>query len=172
MSQASERGRNFEERIAKTIRKILKIDIKRDGRSGAGVNKSDLMDWYLAFPFHVELKDHESISVKEWYRQAKQHGTAQRPAAMFFAMGEDNLAVLSVEELLHLIKRTWDLETEIAELRKPVNRFETNEEGQTVDVSASECRNGHIIASGGKCLQPDCPFSHGYRPPKEQRKKR
>jgi hypothetical protein len=83
MSLSSERGKTFELDVAKLIRKKTGKRAVRDSRSGALWNRpsdisTDLPD------IHIECKDHETVKVKEWMRQATEAASfTQKPVVAF-----------------------------------------------------------------------------------------
>jgi hypothetical protein len=148
MSEASHRGKSFEREVAKLLRSKLGVRVERDKRSGAGVNKADITNYYSDLPLHLELKDQETLKIKEWYRQCKAGATALHFPTLVFRADDEILACLSLADLVNLLVEVKEQRAEIVDLRAPVN---------------DTCKNGHITQGLPFCLQRDCKYSRGYR---------
>lgn len=186
MSKSSDRGRNFELKVAALIRKKLGVKVARDSRSGAGVNKSDIADHFQEIPFHLELKDHEKLNVKESMRQAMDGASFSRVPVMVFPMDETTLACIQFDDLLNLVLEIADYKAEIDDLRKPISpetkvtwAGKSLDDIPSVDVAIDRkklkkaierkttfCRAGHVADEYGYCLQVTCKYSRGYTKPK------
>jgi hypothetical protein len=191
MSVASERGKNFELKVAKRLRSKLNISVARDKRSGASWNKADITDYWSKLPLHLELKDQENIKIQEWFRQSVASSSFGKAPTVIFASDEEVLATLRLDDLLNFLVEITDMRAEIDDLRKPVETIKQRPE-QVLDVvgiksqhikedlekteekviecGATTCREGHIADVYGYCLQSTCKYSRGYRKPKEKRK--
>ena len=183
MSESSQRGKLFELKVAKILRSKLGARVSRDRRSGAGINKSDISDYYQDIPLHLELKDQETIKVKEWFRQASDAASFAQAPAVVFAMEEEVLAVVRFSDLVNFVREIADLRAEIDDLRAPVvsapapPRISPTEVPDLKPVvehkinrGAITCRNGHIADQWGYCMQLDCKYSRGYKPPKAKKR--
>lgn len=187
MSVSSQRGKVFEQEVAAIIRKKLGARVARDRRSGAGVNKSDLSDYYQELPFSIECKDQETIKVKEWMRQAIDAASFTQIPTLVFRADEEILATVRFEDLVNLAVEIADLRAEINDLRAPAvytikpqppviniitEEVEVDEKGEPIPKSANIRpdikldKEGHITDQFGYCNQKGCKYSRGYKPPK------
>lgn len=168
MSVASKRGKDFELKVAKMIRSKLKIRVQRDKRSGAGINKSDISDYYSELPLHLEIKDQETIKIKEFFRQAKDSaGTGISPAVVFKADNEV-LVCLRFNDLLNFLAEIKDQQKDIEQLRNPqINSIKISHDivvsGFDMKKHKIFCRSGHIADIHGYCEWKDCIYSRGYK---------
>lgn len=172
MSDASERGKTFEKKIAKVLRKKLGVKVTRDSKSGAGTNKSDINDWLNELPVRLELKDQETIKIKEWFKQAVNATAPNQVPAMAFAMDLEVLVCLRFEDLLDFFIELKDQRAEIDDLRTPVVHMGVDiakGKDKTVYSVQKSCREGHLSDEYGYCQQIRCKYSRGYRPPKVKR---
>lgn len=189
MSIASDRGKSFELKVASLIRKKLGARVTRDRRSGAGVNRADMSDYYNDIPLHIEVKDQQTVKIKEWYDQACEASSFMRTPVVVYR--DDNLIMCALEfsNLLNFILEIADQKAEIDDLRRPtvgdaldgavtavragvpimstpaVERVKT-----TIAQKLTNCRNGHLADEYGYCMQLGCPYSRGYKKPKAKRK--
>lgn len=182
MSEAFDKGRDTEREVATLIRKKLKVQVQRDSRSGAGLHKADIRDYYQEIPLFIECKDQETLKVKEWMRQTIAGASFNQTPTLVFRMDSEGLmAVLPFADLLNFLLEIKDLREEVADLRLPVATFTppavdkvlTDVEKQVTSVTKAkidrggrQCRNGHLTDDYGYCMQLDCKFSRGYRPKK------
>ncbi|MFF6951789.1 hypothetical protein ACFZAD_24415 [Streptomyces iakyrus] len=172
MSESSEKGKDLEEEVAKLLRKKLGVQVARDKRSGAGSHqKNDLVDWFEAFPFSVEIKNHKTLKLPEWFRKTKHSASLRRPPMVVFALDDDVLAALPFPDLVDLVAENKQLRAEVASLRAPVVPAGLPEAAASkVSSGAASCRNGHLIPAGAtKCLGKKCPYSSGYKAKKEKK---
>lgn len=189
MSLSSDRGRNFELKVARILRSKLGAKVTRDSRSGAGTNKSDISDYYQQIPLHMELKDQETIKAKEWFRQADASASFAQAATVVFNADEEVLAIIRFSDLVNFLVEIADQKAEIDDLRLPVparqpgvpkdldkeaKRIEkvvAKHTEQKIKRGAFTCRAGHIADDYGYCMQLNCKYSRGYKPPKAKRGK-
>lgn len=188
MSDASAKGLYLERQVASLIRKKLGARVVRDSRSGAGTNRSDISDYYQDIPLHLEIKNQETIKIKEWFRQADQVSNFNLAPAVVFQADNELLVTLRFSDLLQFVAEIADQKAEIDDLRSPTSEIVLSPRtekrnvklGEIVDYVAKEatkkikrgaktCRNGHISDEYGYCQQLDCKYSRGYRPPKAKR---
>lgn len=148
MSVASERGRNFELKIARIIRKKLGSRVARDSRSGAGYNKSDLSNYYKDIPFFIECKDQSTLKIKEWFRDVDNKAQGLEIPTLVFKADENILATLRLEDLLNLLAELKDSSEKIKSLTRSTSGF---------------CNNGHVADTFGYCVWKKCKFSRGYK---------
>lgn len=188
MSDASKRGRSFEQEVAAILRKKLGARVMRDSRSGAGSHhKTDIKDYFQDLPFDIECKDQENIKVKEWMRQAIDASSFSRIPTLVFRMDEEIIAGVRFTDLVNLALEIADLRAEVDDLRKPIekpfvppkadslidSKLGTDLHEATaskIDRGAKECRGGHIADDWGYCMQLTCKYSRGYKPPKVKKK--
>ena len=199
MSEAYDKGRNFERKVASMLRSKLKIAVQRDRRSGANwTNKSDISDYWNELPLHLEIKDHENIKVKEWFRQADAGASFSKAPTVVFAMDEEILTVIRFSDLLNFLIEITDLRAENDDLRAPLKvpfnasevaikaplkrgrpkgsknlKAEEKRVAKLVDEKIGRgdftCRNGHLSDDFGYCMQKGCPFSRGYKKKKTKK---
>lgn len=62
------KGKDFENKIAQAIEESGLGMARRETGSGSGMRKGDIA---TSIPFLIEAKNHNSISLQEWIRQAK-----------------------------------------------------------------------------------------------------
>lgn len=180
-----ERGKKFELRISRLIRKKLGARVQRDKRSGAGdFQKADVSDYYRELPLHLELKDQQTVKVKEWYRQAAAGASYGQAPTVVFAADEEDLAVIRFSDLLDLVAEVKQLQAQADKLKEPVSvhvncskvpvtelAAELPKRIQSERGSYQTCRNGHLIQPGAsKCLAKGCPFSTAYKAKKEKKR--
>ena len=184
MSDAFDRGRDTEREVAAVLRKKLGAHVERDRRSGAGINKADISDYYGEIPLFIECKDQETLKVKEWMRQTIDGASFNQAPTLVFRMDTELLACMRFVDLVNFLTELADMRAEIADLRQPAINFvppAPNKvlEGIKVGVSravtvqmqrgAKTCKNGHICDDWGYCLTTDCAFSRGYKKPKAKK---
>ena len=151
MSESSKRGKRLETEVAKLLRSKFGGSIHRDKRSGAGgTTKTDIKDWYELTPFDIECKDHETIKIKEWMRQAISGASFRRIATLVFRADENVLACVKFEDLVNMAVELRDLRDEVAELKKPVEATPSFSSLQKVvadkkSSGAQLCRKSQIV---------------------------
>lgn len=134
MSEAFDRGRTFERKVASILRKKLGARVERDRRSGAGINKSDISDYYQEIPLHMEIKDQETLKPKEWFRQAEAAASFTQAPTVIFAMDEEVLALLRFSDLVNFLVEIADQKAEIDDLRTPIVSEPQLKKGDTVEL--------------------------------------
>lgn len=172
MSESSEKGKNLEELVAKTLNKKLGIQVQRDKRSGAGSHqKNDISDWFEAFPFSVEVKNHKVLKLPEWFRKTKHGASVRRPPMVVFALDGDVLAATSLDAIVDVMAENIQLRAEVASLRAPVVPAGLPVAAASkVARGASTCRNSHLLSPGAtRCLAKGCPYSSSYKAKKEKK---
>lgn len=194
MSISSERGKDFEQLVAKMIRSKLAAKVMRDRRSGAGNNKSDISDYYGQIPLSIECKDQDTVKIKEWFTQADQASSFNQVPTVVFHADSEILATLRFSDLLNFLVEIADQKAEIDDLREPV-RITTNVTSLPIQLGRKDsmeinvehkngeriiqivgpgadrqyCKNGHIADDYGYCMQLSCKYSRGYRKPKAKK---
>ena len=193
MSDSSQRGKTLELEVAKILRKKLNARVLRDSRSGAGVNKQDIRDYYNDIPFSIECKDQETIKVKEWFRQAVDAASFTQVPTLVFRADEEILATVRFSDLVNLAVEIADQKAEIDDLRKPTEGYTADhhyavhvdedvkaksaitmisgklQEFARVKPAAKFDANGHITDDYGYCNQKGCKYSRGYKAPKAKK---
>lgn len=173
MSESSIKGKSLELKIAKTLRSKLGVKVARDKQSGAGINKSDISDYWREIPLFIEAKNHKTIKIKEFFKQAKAGASmGQIPTVVFNVDDEEVLACLPFDDLVNLLVEIQDYKKEVEMLRQPVMvKFAPTIEGlknaRGFEV-LKQCRGGHISDEYGYCNQIDCKFSRGYKASKKK----
>ena len=102
-------------RIAKLFRQ-KGFDSKRDSKSGAGWNKTDVR--VPGLNLHIEAKSHEKIKLGEFWSQTTLGASFYKtPVLMLDLGGHDDLAVMRISDFLDLLKTIADDTQTIMELR-------------------------------------------------------
>ncbi|MET4003907.1 hypothetical protein ABIB48_002645 [Arthrobacter sp. UYCu511] len=178
MSESSEKGKSLENQVAKLLKKKLGARVSRDKRSGAGSHqKMDISDYFQDTPLDIEVKNHKTIKIKEWWRQAVSGASFSRIPTVVFQADDEVLATIRFSDLVDLIAETQQHKVEIKKLRAPIVKIAT---GEVVDQdhikpsesrsSWKECRAGNIVSPGEKkCLVKDCPYCSNKKPKKEKK---
>jgi len=143
------KGSLFEKKVAAMLRKI---DGTSRRNAGSHANWHRRSDVHTELPMHVECKDHKTIKVKEWFRQADAARAANQSPVVVFQSDEDVLCTLRFKDLLDLHATINDLHSQIAALRTPV----------VSNTDCTMCANGHPADAYGKCLQKGCPHGRGF----------
>ena len=186
MSESFDKGRDFEREVAAIIRRKIDKGAKRDSKSGALWNRK--RDIFTALPISIECKHHETIKIREFYRQAEaaaSHG--ELPAAVFPIDGKP-VATVPFDGLINLYVEIDQLRNEVADLREPISTSTVKkraldgvarDETEKMVADATEkkvasggfrtCRNGHIVSDGTKCMWKGCQYSRTYKKKKEKR---
>lgn len=180
MSESFDRGRAFENKVRKIMSSKLQLEIKRDKQSGAGIHKMDIRDRFGELPLFIECKDHKTTKLKEWWREADGKSNFGQAPVVVFPDNEEVLCVMRFEDLLNIVRESMDWKNTADDLRKPEtikvieHRMSDEEIREAVErkkaAGSRQCRNGHIADEYGYCMQLDCKYSRGYRPPKKARK--
>jgi hypothetical protein len=168
------RGKSFELKVAAILRRKLGAKVSRDRRSGAGINKSDISDYYHDIPLHLELKDQATIKIKEWFRQAEGSASFNRAPTVVFAVDEEVLACIRLSDLVNFMVEIADQKAEITDLRAPVTT--TTQPDMlpksiepildAMDRGSRTCRDGHLSDAYGYCMQKTCKYNRAYKKPK------
>lgn len=194
MSDSSKRGVLLEREVSAILRKKLGARVMRDSRSGAGVNKQDIRDYYNDIPFSIECKDQETIKVKEWMRQAIDAASFTQVPTLVFRADEEILACVRFSDLVNLAVEIADQKAEIDDLRMPSDTLarlgaqeivkSINKQvvkllphsevlkqaaARKIERGVKTDANGHITDDYGYCNQKGCKFSRGYKPPKAKK---
>lgn len=179
MSESSVKGKTLERKIASILRSKLGVKVDRDKRSGAGINKSDINDYWRELPIFIEAKNQKTIKIKEFFRQAERGSSVgQAPTVVFDVDGEEVLACLRFSDLVNFLVEIKDYQTTIAELRQPIvvtaprSSFplKVTRGSKELTPGPVTCREGHLSDQFGYCNQLTCKYSRGYRPPKGKKK--
>lgn len=180
-----DKGKAFEQKVAAMIRRKLDAGAKRDSRSGANWHRRS--DIYTNLPLHLEVKDHEAIKPKEWFRQAANAASFNQTPVVVFHDDEEVMALVRFDDLLNLFVEIADYRAEVEDLGQPTSRIaeETKQPPPRFPKTAAEvgedlkrvagkqnytCPNGHIGDIYGKCMQKTCKFGRGYKAKKESKK--
>lgn len=173
MSAASDRGKLYERRIRKITAKALKLDVKRDSRSGAGeLHKQDIRDRYGELPIFIECKDQEALSVKKEWRVTDGKSSYGQAPLVVFPDAEEDLVVMRYTDLLNFIREARDWQETAENLRKPPLEALSeaiDRKKSLSDINLGTCREGHLAPSDGYCLQKGCKWSRGYKAKKEKK---
>lgn len=191
MSISSDRGKKFELKVAALIRRKLGARVMRDRRSGAGINRSDMSDYYNDIPLHIEVKDQQTVKIKEWYEQACAASSFARTPVVVYHDDDLIMCALEFSNLLNFILEIADQKAEIDDLRTPTFTQPAKPTGLTVDDAINGrvasvkagvavpavndvpktvyCREGHLADEYGYCMQLSCKYSRGYRKPKSKK---
>jgi hypothetical protein len=69
----------------------------------------------------MEIKDQETIKLKEWMRQTIGNASYSRIATLVLRMDEEIIAAVKFEDLLNMAVELRDARAELADLRRPDN---------------------------------------------------
>ena len=166
MSTSSEKGKQLENYVAKLLRKKLGARVERDKRSGAGSHqKMDISNFYGDIPLSIEVKNHKTIAIREWWKQAKSGSSIREIPTVVFQADDDVLAVLKFDDLVNFISEIQTDEAMITMLRKPIEVSGLDRAvASTAEKGMKSCRNSHLLSEGmTQCFSKGCPYSAGYR---------
>lgn len=136
MSASYDKGRDFERDVASVIRRKIDPTAKRDSKSGAlDHRKSDI---FTELPISIECKDHETIKIREFFRQAKAGAHVGEMPAAVFPIDNQIVATVPFDALIDLFVEIKDLLAEIDHLREPVQYVPLE---QPHDVPHANCRS-------------------------------
>ena len=171
MSEASKRGKDYERHISKMTAKMLKLDIKRDSRSGAGLHKADVRDVANLLPLFIECKDHEKITPKKWWIENKNKAPHGQAPVIVLPFDNDDMAFIRYKDLLSFIREAMDWRESYDALRTKPILIEEDGTVRTIQNTAINdgfCRAGHIADENNYCMIKSCEYSRGYRKPKQK----
>lgn len=116
MSDASARGKDLETRVAREVRRIMKVPAARDPRSGGGWYKQDIR--IPGFDFALECKNQQTIKLRDWWEQTTTVCPVYKTPMLVIAPDEyTELAVVKLQDILGLLKQIEDDRLTITELR-------------------------------------------------------
>lgn len=188
MGDAYDKGKTFEMKVAKMLR--AKGDVGASRNKGSHANWNRRSDVFSNLPIHLECKAHETLKPREWYQQARSAASFNQTPIVTFPMDENVMALLELNAVLDLYAEISDLKLEVEDLRKPINNVQVSKpiiikdlptakeavknmtEAITTTggrVSRLTCRGGHIADDYGYCMQKDCKYRRGYKPPKAKK---
>lgn len=167
------------------VRRKADSAAKRDSRSGANWHRRS--DIFTNLPLHIEVKDHETLKPKEWFREAASAASFNQTPVVVFHSDEEVMAMFRFNDLLDLFVEIADLKAEVEDLQHPMLEITSNPEQpapkfpKTVDEVKKQveqlpprrplvCKEGHIADEYGKCIFKGCKFSRGYKAKKEPKK--
>jgi hypothetical protein len=165
VSVSSDKGKDLEEFVAKTLQKKLGARVARDKRSGGGSHhKTDIKDYFQETPLDIECKNHKTLKVKEWFRQAVAGASISRIPTVVFTSDDEVLATVRFSDLVDLIAETQQHRVEIKRLKEPVLMTGAGEIVKPTEIKAgpsrdqwTECRGGNMVSPGeNKCLVKTC----------------
>lgn len=187
MSASYDKGRDFEREVASVIRRKIDPTAKRDSKSGAlDHRKSDI---FTELPISIECKDHETIKIREFFRQAKAGAHQNEMPAAVFPIDNQIVATVPFDMLIDLFVEIKDLRAEVDHLREPVQYVPIDDkppkcrpamqfkpldksEGEEQAMKATQrkvaaqgvktCPNGHIISDGRRCMWKGCKYSSTF----------
>jgi hypothetical protein len=172
VSVSSEKGKNLEDEVAKILKKKLGARVSRDKRNGAGSHhKTDIKDYFQDTPLDIECKNHKSIKIKEWFRQAVAGASISRIPTVVFTSDDEVLATVRFDDLVDLIAEAQQHQVEIKRLKEPVLMKGSGVIVAPTDIKAgpartewTECRGGNMVSPGEKtCLVKTCPVCPNKR---------
>lgn len=116
MSLSSKRGKDFELRVAKAIRRKLGTKAARDSRSGAGWFKADIR--LPGQEFFIEAKSQETLKLRDWWADVEAKCGYKTPVLVVDHNGYQEWAVMRLDDMLNLVKIIADDTATIRELRQ------------------------------------------------------
>lgn len=172
----------MEKEVAAILRKKLGARVTRDKQSGAGTLKQDIRDWHSDTPFSIEAKDHKTLAVKQWMRQAIEAASFHQIPTLVFRSDDEILACVRFADLVNLAVEIRDLQVQLDDLRRPPaidppqlqpNQgvlIKLREQAQSkIDRGVKTDREGHITDGYGYCNQKGCKFNRSYKAPKARK---
>jgi len=183
MAEAYDKGKHYEEHVAKLVRRKLdKGAMRNKGSHTGGSRRADI---FTNLPIHIEAKHHENIRLKEWMAQAEAATSFSHKPVVAFRIEESDYVCMNLNDMLDLFVEIADLTAEVADLRKPINTLQVVKPTimKTVDDVKEQiaetarpqfrqsysCRAGHLSDEYGYCMQKGCKFTRTYKPPKAKR---
>lgn len=191
--EAAKKGQKYENHVASLIRKKLKtLAVRNKGSGNQWQRKNDI---YTDLPLAIECKYQQNVKVHEWFAQADEAASFNQTPVLVFANDNhpEDLCVLKFTDFLNFMEEIAQLQAEVEDLRAPVPKVDPVEaevkrmelehkikeaELSTepvvqvkIDRGAQTCRAGHLADQWGYCMQLDCKYSRGYKPPKKKAKK-
>ncbi len=112
-----DKGKAFEQKVAAMVRRKADGTAKRDSRSGANWHRRS--DIFTNLPLHIEVKDHETLRPKDWFREASSAASFNQTPVVVFHSDEEVMAMLRFDDLLNLFVEIADLKAEVEDLSKP-----------------------------------------------------
>lgn len=184
MAEAYDKGKHYEEHVAKLVRRKLdKGAMRNKGSHTGGSRRADI---FTNLPIHIEAKHHENIRLKEWMAQAEAATSFSHKPVVAFRIDESDYVCMNLNDMLDLFVEIADLTAEVADLRAPINNLQTlpkititpeevdeqlqevvNE--QVTRRASHSCRGGHLSDEYGYCMQKGCKYSRTYKAPKAKR---
>jgi hypothetical protein len=184
--EAVKTGQHYENHVAKLIRsKLDKSAVRNKGSGNQWQRKNDI---FTQLPLAIECKYHQNIKVHEWFAQAEAAASITEVPVVIFANDNhpQDMALLRLTDLLNYMVEIADLRAEVEDLRAPINttpppkvvltdeqRAEIKEKlnaptAAKIERGGQTCRAGHLADHYGYCMQRDCKYSRGYKPPKKK----
>lgn len=185
MGIAKDKGNAYENKIAGIIRKKTGMRAVRDKRSGAAWHRRS--DISTDVPgIHIECKAHETVKVKEFFRQADDGASFTQKPVVVFPMDDDDLTIMRFTDVLDLIIEIEDLRAELEDWKAPVSNLQTTPpvfaevsdrvakkmvrvERTIISNAPRFCRTGHIAGDDNKCMIKGCPYMRGAKKKKEKK---
>lgn len=188
MAFNNDKGRAYETHVAGVVRRKVGSGIRNAGSHANWHRRSDI---YTELPIHLEAKHHENVRIKEWMEQAEAAKSFNQTAVVAFRIEEEDYACLKLTDLLDLFVQIADQTVELQDLRSPVavntgaeNRLEKRSTARVaketeemvarasnakIERGSATCKNGHLVDAYGFCMQKDCKYRRGYKPPKAKK---
>lgn len=188
--EAAKKGQKYENHVASLIRKKLKtLAVRNKGSGNQWQRKNDI---YTDLPLAIECKYQQTIKVHEWFAQADAAASFNQTPVLVFANDNhpEDLCTLKFTDFLNFMEEIAQLQAEVEDLRSPIQTkvavpYKDTGSGlddtvkerleeptkKKIERGAQTCRAGHIADQWGQCLQLDCKYSRGYKPPKKRGKK-
>lgn len=183
-----DKGKAFEQKVAAMVRRKADGAAKRDSRSGANWHRRS--DIFTNLPLHIEVKDHETLKPKEWFREAASAASFNHTPVVVFHSDEEVMAMLRFDDLLNLFVEIADLKAEVEDLSQPRVTDPAAAENRAREILAetkypktpaevkeqvqqlpprrtSVCPEGHFCDEYGKCIFKGCKYSRGYKAKKK-----
>lgn len=191
MAEAYDKGKHYEEHVAKLVRRKLdKGAMRNKGSHTGGSRRADI---FTNLPIHIEAKHHENIRLKEWMAQAEAATSFSHKPVVAFRIEESDYVCMNLNDMLDLFVEIADLTAEVADLRAPITKnlptvAEVIRVQKDIDLQQKiqpavdriveqkvkqrktySCRAGHLSDEYGYCMQKGCKFTRTYKPPKAKR---
>ena len=114
---AKRKGGNYERKIAKLFQDRYGVELKRTPQSGGFAKKSSLADDYRGditivdpknyLKLHIECKDHKTLSLPAWIRQAKEDCPENRIPIVIFHQHQssEDFVCLNLKDFFSIVEK-------------------------------------------------------------------
>ncbi|MCK5296603.1 MAG: hypothetical protein KAJ75_06910 [Alphaproteobacteria bacterium] len=106
--QQKRKGKRLEQKIAKLLRSSG-LDKRARTSFQSGAHWSWKSDIYTSLPFAIEAKNQERVRLWDFWQQARDTGTVQKPPVLMVS-GNNRpiLAIMALEDWINLVKEMME----------------------------------------------------------------